>query len=156
MGITGTQIQKIVTVDVKYPVTGIEVKPPVAAPEGEAAQVWSGETLQMGVSYTPVDASDRSVKWSVTGPATIGEDTGLLKINNDAASNAVVTVTAKLAADANITDSYSFTVQAALESLDIQGPAQLKKGQTAEYSIQYNPVDWQYVQTITWDLIRCV
>lgn len=85
------------------PVESITVNP-------STTTVAPGGTVHMTATVKPDNATNRDVKWSVSGNATIDESTGLVTVNSNAASGDTITVTATAQDGSNVFGTGTLTV----------------------------------------------
>lgn len=114
--ISGTVYATIVTAIGTIP-TSIDVNIPAPAVlvaditvSSDTTTVAPGGTVHMTATVKPDNATNRDVKWSVSGNATIDESTGLVTVNSNAASGDTITVTATAQDGSNVFGTGTLTV----------------------------------------------
>lgn len=114
--ISGTVYATIVTASGTIP-TSIDVNIPAPAVlvaditvSSDTTTVAPGGTVHMTATVKPDNATNRDVKWSVSGNATIDESTGLVTVNSNAASGDTITVTATAQDGSNVFGTGTLTV----------------------------------------------
>lgn len=102
-----------------------------------------GQTSQLTATLSPEGATG-TVSW-------ISSDNTVASVNADGVVTAVNAGTATITATANgKSDSCTVEVTNPLKSISIEGKETLKKGQTTQMTVKYNPEDTTDDKTVTW------